>query len=58
MRRVEEEGGEGGEEEGGEREGREEALVRFQRRWREHFLVTMKPEHLPDLWCVDHNPYQ
>ena len=31
-------------------------VFEFQRRWRQHFLDTMKPRFLPDLWCVDHNP--
>lgn len=30
-------------------------LLDFERRWREHFLQTMKPAHLPTLWSIDHN---
>jgi len=39
-------------------EEREGGLEQFQRMWREHFLATMKPRHLPELWCVEHNPGQ
>lgn len=30
-------------------------LLDFQRRWRTHFLETMKPKFLPAKWSVDHN---
>ncbi|CAF90237.1 unnamed protein product, partial [Tetraodon nigroviridis] len=30
-------------------------LMGLERRWREHFLVTMRPHHLPPFWAVDHN---
>uniref|UniRef100_A0A182JVH6 Exonuclease 3'-5' domain-containing protein 2 n=1 Tax=Anopheles christyi TaxID=43041 RepID=A0A182JVH6_9DIPT len=30
-------------------------LMQLERRWREHFLHTMHPKHLPQLWSVDHN---
>ncbi|XP_053680516.1 exonuclease 3'-5' domain-containing protein 2 [Anopheles nili] len=30
-------------------------LSQLERRWREHFLRTMRPKHLPPLWSVDHN---
>uniref|UniRef100_A0A182PGU8 Exonuclease 3'-5' domain-containing protein 2 n=1 Tax=Anopheles epiroticus TaxID=199890 RepID=A0A182PGU8_9DIPT len=30
-------------------------LMQLERRWREHFLQTMRPKHLPQLWSVDHN---
>lgn len=30
-------------------------LVRFELRWRQHFLETMKPKFLPSLWSVDHH---
>lgn len=30
-------------------------LLALERRWREHFLRSMKPKHLPKLWSVDHN---
>uniref|UniRef100_A0A336JZY7 Exonuclease 3'-5' domain-containing protein 2 n=1 Tax=Culicoides sonorensis TaxID=179676 RepID=A0A336JZY7_CULSO len=30
-------------------------LIQLERMWREHFLNTMKPNHLPELWSIDHN---
>ncbi|XP_067337065.1 exonuclease 3'-5' domain-containing protein 2 isoform X2 [Channa argus] len=30
-------------------------LMDLERRWRQHFLTTMQPKHLPPLWSVDHN---
>ncbi|XP_029983244.1 exonuclease 3'-5' domain-containing protein 2 isoform X1 [Sphaeramia orbicularis] len=30
-------------------------LMELERRWRQHFLNTMRPRHLPPLWSVDHN---
>uniref|UniRef100_A0A182SU42 3'-5' exonuclease domain-containing protein n=1 Tax=Anopheles maculatus TaxID=74869 RepID=A0A182SU42_9DIPT len=30
-------------------------LMQLERRWRENFLQTMRPKHLPPLWSVDHN---
>nr|CAB3243957.1 exonuclease 3'-5' domain-containing protein 2-like [Phallusia mammillata] len=30
-------------------------LIDFERRWRQHFLDTMQPKFLPDLWSVEHN---
>ncbi|XP_077546846.1 exonuclease 3'-5' domain-containing protein 2-like [Haemaphysalis longicornis] len=30
-------------------------LVNFELRWRQHFLDTMKPKHMPPLWSVDHH---
>lgn len=30
-------------------------LMDLEHRWREHFLTTMRPRHLPPLWSVDHN---
>ncbi|XP_041764587.1 exonuclease 3'-5' domain-containing protein 2 [Anopheles merus] len=30
-------------------------LMQLERRWRENFLQTMRPKHLPQLWSVDHN---
>lgn len=30
-------------------------LMGLERRWRQHFLVSMRPHHLPPLWAVDHN---
>lgn len=31
-------------------------IVEFTKRWRQHFLESMNPQFLPELWCVDHNP--
>lgn len=36
-------------------EGKEGGLVELERMWREHFLTTMKPRYLPNLWSVRHN---
>ncbi|XP_058455385.1 exonuclease 3'-5' domain-containing protein 2 [Malaya genurostris] len=30
-------------------------LSELEKMWREHFLRTMKPKHLPELWSVEHN---
>lgn len=30
-------------------------LTVLERIWRQHFLDTMKPKYLPELWSVDHN---
>nr|CAD7600635.1 unnamed protein product [Timema genevievae] len=30
-------------------------LVTLERMWREHFLTTMRPRFLPELWSVSHN---
>lgn len=30
-------------------------LMVLERRWRQHFLTTMQPRHLPPLWSIDHN---
>ncbi|XP_063696742.1 exonuclease 3'-5' domain-containing protein 2-like [Culicoides brevitarsis] len=30
-------------------------LINLERMWREHFLKTLKPKFLPELWSVDHN---
>lgn len=30
-------------------------LVVLERLWREHFLTTMHPKYLPQLWSVRHN---
>ncbi|XP_051252166.1 exonuclease 3'-5' domain-containing protein 2 isoform X2 [Dicentrarchus labrax] len=30
-------------------------LMDLERHWRQHFLTTMQPRHLPPLWSVDHN---
>lgn len=32
-----------------------EGLISLERKWREHFLHTMKPQYLPALWSVEHN---
>lgn len=29
-------------------------LLEFEKMWRQHFLDTMRPRHLPPLWSVDH----
>ncbi|XP_034193560.1 exonuclease 3'-5' domain-containing 2 [Osmia lignaria lignaria] len=34
---------------------KEGGLVELERMWREHFLLTMKPKYLPNLWSVRHN---
>ncbi|XP_078515587.1 exonuclease 3'-5' domain-containing protein 2 isoform X2 [Lissotriton helveticus] len=31
------------------------ALMELEKRWRQHFLDTMQPKHLPLRWSVDHN---
>lgn len=31
-----------------------EGIYNFERRWRQHFLDTMKPKYLPSKWSVDH----
>jgi len=30
------------------------SLIQLESRWRQHFIDTMKPRFLPDLWSVDH----
>ena len=35
-------------------EGEGLSLLQFETRWRKHFLATMKPRYLPDLWSVNH----
>ncbi|XP_069567773.1 exonuclease 3'-5' domain-containing protein 2 isoform X1 [Brachyistius frenatus] len=30
-------------------------LMDLERRWRQHFLTTMQPRHLPPFWSVEHN---
>lgn len=30
-------------------------LIELEKLWREYFLKTMKPKHLPDLWNINHN---
>ncbi|CAJ1074707.1 exonuclease 3'-5' domain-containing protein 2 [Xyrichtys novacula] len=32
-----------------------QGLMELERRWRQHFLTSMQPQHLPPLWSVDHN---
>ncbi|XP_031842751.1 exonuclease 3'-5' domain-containing 2 isoform X2 [Nomia melanderi] len=36
-------------------EKREGGLVELERMWREHFLLSMEPKYLPNLWSVCHN---
>ncbi|XP_036982941.1 exonuclease 3'-5' domain-containing protein 2 isoform X2 [Artibeus jamaicensis] len=31
------------------------ALMQLESRWRQHFLDSMQPKHLPQQWSVDHN---
>ncbi|KFP31064.1 Exonuclease 3'-5' domain-containing protein 2 [Colius striatus] len=31
------------------------SLMQLERRWRQHFLDSMQPKHLPEQWAVDHN---
>ena len=31
-------------------------LEALKQRWRAHFVETMNPQFLPDLWCVEHRP--
>ncbi|NWR29150.1 EXD2 protein, partial [Tachuris rubrigastra] len=31
------------------------SLMQLERRWRQHFLDSMQPKHLPEQWSVDHN---
>ncbi|NWU90450.1 EXD2 protein, partial [Upupa epops] len=31
------------------------SLMQLERRWRQHFLDSMRPKHLPEQWSVDHN---
>uniref|UniRef100_A0A3P8VIV9 Exonuclease 3'-5' domain-containing protein 2 n=2 Tax=Cynoglossus semilaevis TaxID=244447 RepID=A0A3P8VIV9_CYNSE len=33
-------------------------LMHLERRWRQHFLTSMKPRHLPPLWSIDHNHHK
>ncbi|XP_055642855.1 exonuclease 3'-5' domain-containing protein 2 [Toxorhynchites rutilus septentrionalis] len=30
-------------------------LIELERMWREHFLQSMKPKYMPELWSVEHN---
>lgn len=32
-----------------------DGLLALERLWREHFLETMRPQHLPALWSVEHH---
>lgn len=31
------------------------SLMQLESRWRQHFLDSMQPRHLPQQWSVDHN---
>lgn len=31
-----------------------EGILALERMWRQHFLDTMRPKYLPDLWSVNH----
>ncbi|XP_048004683.1 exonuclease 3'-5' domain-containing protein 2 isoform X2 [Leguminivora glycinivorella] len=32
-----------------------EGLLRLEESWREHFLTTMEPKYMPELWSIKHN---
>ncbi|KPJ17820.1 Exonuclease 3'-5' domain-containing protein 2 [Papilio machaon] len=32
-----------------------EGLLQLERLWRQHFLTSMRPRHMPQLWSLDHN---
>ena len=34
----------------------QQRLLEFQQEWRQHFVDTMHPDYLPELWSVSHNP--
>ena len=34
----------------------EGGLMKFIMMWRQQFIDTMEPKHLPSFWSVDHNP--
>ena len=36
----------------------EGCLFDFIRMWRQHFLDSMQPKYLPELWSVDHNAHK
>lgn len=36
-------------------EGGLRSLMQLESRWRQHFLDSMQPKHLPQQWSVDHN---
>ena len=38
-----------------EKMGGEEAIPEFIKMWRQHFLDSMKPKHLPNNWSVGHS---
>ncbi|MGH0128284.1 UNVERIFIED_CONTAM: hypothetical protein FKN15_027825 [Acipenser sinensis] len=31
------------------------SLMELEKRWRQHFLTSMQPRHMPPLWSVEHN---
>ncbi|KAK1160454.1 hypothetical protein AOXY_G20658 [Acipenser oxyrinchus oxyrinchus] len=31
------------------------SLMELEKRWRQHFLTSMQPRHIPPLWSVEHN---
>lgn len=39
-------------------EGNGGGIIQLEKMWREHFLNSMKPRFLPELWSVDHNEHR
>lgn len=33
-------------------------IIQLEKMWRQHFLTSMKPRFLPELWSVDHNEHR
>ncbi|CAL4069078.1 unnamed protein product, partial [Meganyctiphanes norvegica] len=33
-------------------------VMKFETMWREHFLTTMQPKHMPDCWSTTHNEFK
>ena len=33
-------------------------LLKFELMWRQHFLDTMAPRYLPELWTIHHNHHK
>jgi hypothetical protein len=29
-------------------------LVEFEKMWRQHFVETMRPQHLPEMWSIEY----
>lgn len=32
-----------------------ECLIELEKRWRQHFITSMEPKYLPELWDINHN---